>query len=77
MKIRLSELKKIVRDTLREMHDSAPETKRSLGVPQDFENLLTTMWDDEPSKEEQIPDTVFDVQADTEREGPMTMRSRR
>ena len=73
MRIRISELKKIVRDVLGETFadgsrksptiegDEAPETQRSPGTPHNIEQLLTTMWDDDEYKVygDRIPDSQY------------------
>jgi len=81
MRIRLSELKKIVRDVLGETFadgsrlstvegDETPETKRSHGTPHDVEKLLTDMWDLEDGEDyvrygERIPDSGYGSGPDT------------
>lgn len=77
MKIRLFELKKIVRDTLDEMYgENGPETMRSPDTRRDPEGMLATMWDDfDNAPETEIPSTEFGPETEIE-PSPFTMRSR-
>lgn len=82
MKIRLSELRKVVRDTLREMYgdDAVTQTHRSPDTSRDPEQMLATMWDtDELAPDTEMPETEFgeaNLGPSTEIEpSPFTMRS--